>query len=146
MLIQPHYLELLNTIAIQEREAGIFLQEWAQKTNNDVLRANLALVARRETSHYEIFNRRIEELGFTLEDRTIPELVERKRIFSSDLSDTEKNAWRKTRMSKQKGYSIRDKYVAAASDETVDLLTRSLLRWFADVEEDSTDILNQSVI
>ena len=146
MMIQPHYLELLNTIAIQEREAGIFLQEWAQKTNNDVLRANLALVARRETSHYEIFNRRIEELGFTLEDRTIPELVERKRIFSSNLSDTEKNAWRKTRMSKQKGHSIRDKYVAAASDETVDLLTRSLLRWFADVEEDSTEILNQSVI
>ena len=146
MMIQPHYLELLNTITIQEREAGIFLQEWAQKTNNDVLRANLALVARRETSHYEIFNRRIEELGFTLEDRTIPELVERKRIFSSNLSDTEKNAWRKTRMSKQKGHSIRDKYVTAASDETVDLLTRSLLRWFADVEEDSTEILNQSVI
>jgi len=145
MMIQPHYLELLNTIAIQEREAGIFLKEWSQKTNNDVLRANLALVARRETSHYKIFNRRIEELGFTLEDRTIPELEERKKIFSSDLSDTEKNTWRKTRIFEQKGHSTRDKYVAAASDETVDGLTRSLLRWFADVEEDSTHILNQSV-
>jgi hypothetical protein len=37
----------------------------------------------------------------------------------------------------QRSPTIRDRYEAAMADETVDPLTRSLLRWFADVEADS---------
>ena len=33
--------------------------------------------------------------------------------------------------------SVRERYEAATVDESVDPLTRSLLRWFTDVEDDS---------
>ncbi len=141
---KPHYLELLNTIAIQERGAGVFLKAWAEKTPDEGLRADLELVARRETSHYDVFARRIEELGFSLEDREMPEAEERRRVLGSDMSDMEKIAWRKAQMAGQKGPSIRERYVAAAADETVDALTQSFLRWFADVEADSGALLEQA--
>ena len=43
----------------------------------------------------------------------------------------------KTRQAQRQGPTIRDRYEAAIADETVDPLTRSLLRWFSDVEADS---------
>ena len=33
--------------------------------------------------------------------------------------------------------TVRERYEAATVDESVDSLTRSLLRWFTDVEDDS---------
>ena len=133
----PHYLGLLNTIAQDERRASVLLQAWADKTPDPEMRSLLTTFVAREASHYHVFNRRIEELGYTLEDEEAPEYEERLRLIGSDAPDIEKVGFEKARRARRQSPTLRDKYVAAASDETVDPLTRSLLRWFADEEADS---------
>jgi Mn-containing catalase len=132
-----HYIELLNHIASGERRAGVFLQAWADTTPDPELRACLAMVANRETSHYHIFKRRIAELGYSWTDNQDPDFDERLKVSRSDMPDVEKIRWGKARQAQRRGPSIRDRYEAAIADETVDPLTRSLLRWFADVEAHS---------
>jgi rubrerythrin len=132
-----HYVELLNDIASGEWRAGVFLQAWADTTPNPELRACLSMVANRETSHYHIFKRRIEELGYAWTKNQDPDFDERLKVSSADMPDVEKIRWGKARQAQRRGPSIRDRYEAAIADETVDPLTRSLLRWFADVEADS---------
>jgi len=132
-----HYLELLNTIASGERRAGVYLQAWADTTPDPELRACLSMVARRETSHYHIFKRRIEEIGYSGTETHDPDFAERLKVSGSDLPDVEKIRWGKARQAQRQGPPIRERYEAAIADETVDPLTRSLLRWFSDVEADS---------
>jgi Mn-containing catalase len=132
-----YYLELLDNIASGERRAGVFLQAWADTTLDPELRACLSMVANRETSHYHIFKRRIAELGYSWTDNQDPDFEERLKVSGSDMSDAEKIRWGKTSQTQRRGPTIRDRYEAAIADETVDPLTRSLLRWFADVEADS---------
>ena len=131
------YLELLNMIASGERRAGVFLQAWADTTPDPELQACLAMVANRETSHYHIFKRRIEELGFTWTDNHDPDFDARLQVNRSSMSDAEKIRWAKARQAQRQGPTIRERYEAAMADETVDPLTRALLRWFAEVEADS---------
>ena len=134
---EPHYLALLNDIASGERRAGVHLQAWADTTPNLDLKACLAMVADRETSHYHIFKRRIAELGYTWTDAATSDLEERLRVGTSDMSDVEKIRWGKAQQAQRQGPSIRERYEAAMADDTVDPLTRSLLRWFSEVETDS---------
>jgi len=131
------YLELLNTIASGERRAGVFLQAWADTTPDPELRACLCMVASRETSHYHIFKRRIAELGYSWTDIPDPDFAERLQVSGSALPDVEKIRWGKAKQAQRQGPTIRDRYEAAIADATVDPLTRSLLRWFAEVEADS---------
>ena len=132
-MTRPDYLPLLNTIAIHERNAGVSLRAWADETSNRELRACLSLVAARETSHYEVFKRRIEELGYALEEEEEPGHEERLRVRGSGMSDAEKVRWLRSRQP-----VIMVDYRAAVSDEGIDSLTRSLLGWFADEEADSS--------
>ena len=138
-----HYLELLNDITSGERRAGVYLQAWADKTPDPELKACLSMVADRETSHYHIFKRRISELGSTWEDNEDAGFEERLRVSSSDMTDMEKIRWGKARQAERKGPPIRERYEAAMADDNVDPLTRSLLRWFADVESDSGATIRQ---
>ena len=127
---RPSYLPLLNTIAIHERNSGVSLKAWADKTPNKDLRTCLNIVAARETSHYEIFKRRINELGFSLQEEEEPGHEERLIVRGSDLPDREKiRRIRKVVMTAD--------YRSAVSDDTTDELTQSLLKWFADEEADS---------
>ena len=139
-----HYLELLNEIASGERRAGIHLAAWAGKTQDPELKSCLSLVAARETSHYQIFERRILELGHNWTENDAPDFEERLRVSSSDLPDIEKIRWGKAQQARRQGPPIRERYEAAIADETVDPLTRSLLRWFSDVEADSGSLLRQA--
>jgi Mn-containing catalase len=132
-----HYLELLDNIASGERRAGVFLQAWADTTLDPELQACLSMVANRETSHYHIFKRRIEELGYSWTDNQDPDFAERLKVSGAAMPDAEKIRWAKVRQAQRRGPAIRDRYEVAIADETVDPLTRSLLRWFADVEADS---------
>ena len=132
-----HYLELLNTIASGERRAGVYLQAWADTTSDPELRACLSLVANRETSHYHVFKRRIAELGYAWTDNHDADFDERLHVSGSALPDVEKIRWGKVKQAQRRGPTIRERYEAAIADETVDPLTRSLLRWFSDVEADS---------
>ena len=134
---EVHYLELLNDIASGERRAGVHLKAWADKTSDPKLKACLSMVAKRETSHYHIFERRIEELGHSWVDTEAPDFEERLRVSGSDMSDVEKIRWGKARQAERKGPAIRERYEAAIADDTVDSLTRSLLGWFSQVEADS---------
>ncbi len=132
-----HYLELPNTIASGERRAGIFLQAWADTTPDPALRVCLSMVANRETSHYHVFKRRIAELGYAWTDIPDQDFDKRLKVSGSDMPDVEKIRWAKAKQAQRQGPTIRDRYEAAIADESVDPLTRSLLRWFADVEADS---------
>ena len=132
-----HYLELLNAIASGERRAGGFLQAWADTTPDPELQTCLSMVANRETSHYHVFKRRIAELGYAWTDIPDPDFDERLKVSGSAIPDVEKIRWGKAKQAQRRGPTIRDRYEAAIADETVDPLTRSLLRWFADVEVDS---------
>ena len=138
---KPQYLDLLNDICIQEGRAGVFLSAWADKTPDPQLKECLNLVAARETSHHDIFERRIRELGFAKQEKEDPMFAERLEVLGSDRKDADKIQWNQEAGAKQPKPTVRDRFEAAMEDEAVDPLTRSLLRWFNDVELDSRDKL-----
>ncbi len=137
MTSKPEYVDLLNDIRLQETRAGVYLEAWADKTANKDLKECLSFVAAREYSHGDIFDRRVKELGFATVEIEDPEFEEKVRIVSSDISDAEKIVWLKESRLRMPSPSVRERYEAATVDESVDPLTRSLLRWFTDVEDDS---------
>ena len=137
MTSKPDYIDLLNDIRLQETRAGVYLEAWADKTANKDLKECLSFVAAREYSHGDIFDRRVKELGFATVEIEDPEFEEKVRVVSSDISDAEKIVWLKESRLRMPSPSVRERYEAATVDESVDPLTRSLLRWFADVEDDS---------
>ena len=139
-----HYFQLLNDIASGERQHGIYIQAWADKTPDLEMKACLSMVADRETSHYHIFKRRISELGYSWTDNEDPELEERLEVNRSDIPDVEKARFAIAKGAQRPSPTIRDRFEAAMADETVDPLTRSLLRWFSDVEADSASRLQRS--
>ena len=137
MTSNPEYVSLLNDIRLQENRAGVYLEAWANKTDNKDLKECLSFVAAREYSHGDIFDRRVKELGFQTEEILDPDFDEKVRVVKSDISDAEKIAWLKETRLRQATPGVRERYEAATDDEAVDPLTRSLLRWFTDVENDS---------
>ncbi|SUZ82262.1 uncharacterized protein METZ01_LOCUS35116 [marine metagenome] len=137
MTSKPEYVDLLNDIRLQETRAGVYLEAWADKTANKDLKECLSFVAAREYSHGDIFDRRVKELGFATVEIEDPEFEEKVRVVSSDISDAEKIVWLKESRLRMPSPSVRERYEAATVDESVDPLTRSLLRWFTDVEDDS---------
>jgi Mn-containing catalase len=145
---RPEYMDLLNEIVSGERRAGIVLKAWADKTQSPELKECLNFVARRETSHYEIFRRVVEEMGQKWEENDDPSYHERLLVNCSDLPDIEKlryNQARQKRQSEQlKGPTRGDMINAAIADEKTDGLTRSLLKWFAEVEADSGVVLRKA--
>lgn len=141
---KPAYLDLLNAICLQEGRAGVFLKAWAAKTPDPDLKECLNFVAAREDSHYHIFKRRIQELGYQLKEASDPMAAERLAVTGSGVSDAEKIRWLKEAGAKQPKPTVQERYEAAIDDESVDPLTRSLLRWFADVEADSRGLIMES--
>ena len=141
---KPAYLDLLNTICLQEERAGVFLKAWAGKTPDQDLKTCLSFVAAREDSHYHIFKRRIQELGYQLTETGDPQAAERLAVTGSSVSDSEKIRWLKEAGAKQPKPTVQNRYEAAIDDESVDPLTRSLLRWFADVEADSRSLIDEA--
>ncbi len=142
-----HYMELLNEITSGERRAGVTLKAWADKCQDPSLKSCLEFVAKRETSHYDIFRRRQEELGGTWEDTDDPTFHERLLVNLSELPDIEKLRYSQARQRRnqeqQQGPTRGQKIDAAIADETVDQLTRDLLKWFAGVEADTGELLRK---
>jgi hypothetical protein len=88
---KPHYLGLLNSISLAERNAGFYLKAWADVTPDPDLKRALCLVAARETTHGEVFRQRIERLGFSLLDKEDAKVAERVRTLGDPgRSDVEK--------------------------------------------------------
>ena len=137
MTSKPEYIDLLNDIRLQEHRAGVYLEAWANKTENKALKECLSFVAAREYSHGDIFDRRVKELGFDTQEIEDPDFEKKVQVVTSDISDAEKIAWLKEARLRMPTPGVRQRYEAATVDESVDPLTRSLLRWFTDVEDDS---------
>ncbi|MCS5667913.1 MAG: hypothetical protein NZ876_11060 [Dehalococcoidia bacterium] len=137
MTSKPEYIDLLNDIRLQEHRAGVYLEAWANKTENKDLKECLSFVAAREYSHGDIFDRRVKELGFDTQEIEDPDFEKKVQVVTSDISDAEKIAWLKEARLRMPTPGVRQRYEAATVDESVDPLTRSLLRWFTDVEDDS---------
>jgi uncharacterized membrane protein YvbJ len=115
----------------------VFLKVWADKTEHPGLKGCLSLVAERESSHGDIFDRRIRELGGTPEDKDDALFDERLRVAGSDMTDAEKIVWMREAQTRVTLPTVRQRYEAAGDDESVDQLTRSLIKWFTEVEDDS---------
>jgi hypothetical protein len=88
---KPSYLGLLNAVSVAETDAGCYLEQWANVTPSDDVRAVIRTVALRETEHGLAFAKRIDELGFTVVPKVDPKNAERMAIAGSTaLSDKEK--------------------------------------------------------
>ena len=134
---KPEYVDLLNDIRLQEHRAGVYLKVWADKTGHPGLKGCLSMVAERETSHGDIFERRIRELGGAPEDKDDSMFAERLRVAGSEMTDAEKIAWMREAQTRATLPTVRQRYEAAGDDGSVDQLTRSLIKWFTEVEDDS---------
>jgi hypothetical protein len=128
---KPHYLGLLNSISLAERNAGFYLKAWADATPDPDLKRALSLVAARETTHGEVFRQRIERLGFSLLDKEDAKVAERVRTLGDPgRSDVEKIQARRRDVvdaDTDRFFTSIDEHVA---DESVDHLTRDTLRWY----------------
>jgi rubrerythrin len=86
----PSYLRLLNGVANAEWRAHVYLTAWADCTPDPDVRQVLLTVAAREGEHGMSFAKRVNELGFELEETDDPNFEKTMEIVTSDRSDLEK--------------------------------------------------------
>ena len=65
---KPTYLGLLNAIALGERNGAELFNCWSSTTTSDDVRAVLHTVALREAEHNLAFEKRLDELGYCVEE------------------------------------------------------------------------------
>lgn len=132
---KPAYLGLLNAISLAESAAGQYLTAWANVTPDEDLACTLRLVAARETSHGDVFCRRIAELGYTLKPKRDPRAYEQLAKYANpNISDLEKIGPERTNTEVRDAFrEIRQKM----ADGEYDAMTCNLLGWYIAEEEDS---------
>jgi hypothetical protein len=136
---KPSYLGLLNAISLAESGAGVYLEAWANATSDEDLACCLRLVAARETSHGQVFCRRIEELGFSLLQRPDPGAADRVARFGNPkVSDLEKIG---AEREEQDPFGDIDRQIA---DGIFDPLTEKLMVWYVAEERDSGQLLREA--
>ncbi|HWW45334.1 MAG TPA: hypothetical protein VN180_09700 [Acidimicrobiia bacterium] len=90
MTDKPSYLGLLNAISVAESQAHAYLTAWADVTKDAEIRELLLRVAAREGEHGMSFAKRINELGFHLQEGDDARLADQLACVRSDRSDLEK--------------------------------------------------------
>jgi len=136
---KPSYLGLLNAISLAETEAGHYLTAWANATDDQELASTLRLVAARETSHGELFCRRLCELGYDLRQKVDPKAAERlARYANPKISDCEKVGPEREDTGAEPFGEIRK----AIADGVYDDMTCNMLQWYINEELDSGRRLN----
>ena len=131
---KPSYLGLLNAISLAETEAGHYLTAWANATDDEELGATLRLVAARETSHGELFCRRLAELGYDLRQKADPKAAARlARYANPKISDCEKVGPEREDTGAEPFGDIRK----AMADGVYDDMTCNMLQWYINEEIDS---------
>jgi hypothetical protein len=129
---KPRYLGLLNAISLAETAAGVYLEAWANATDDEDLACTLRLVAARETSHGEVFCRRIGELGYELRHKPDPKAAARlARYANPKVSDCEKVG-----PERDEGDTFAD-IKAAMAQGAYDPMTCNLMQWYIAEEEDT---------
>jgi hypothetical protein len=131
---KPRYLGLLNAISLGETNAGIYLRAWADATSDEDLACTLRLVAARETSHGELFCRRLCELGYELRQRPDPEGAARVAKYANPkISDVEKIGRARSEVEDDPFGEIEEKL----KEGFYDPMTANLLSWYICEERDS---------
>jgi rubrerythrin len=137
---KPPYLGLLNAISLAESEAGVYLEAWANATDDAELADTLRLVAARETSHGQLFQRRLCELGFDLKPKADPKAAARlARYANPKVSDCEKVGPER----EAAGDTFADIRQGIA-DGVYDDMTCNMLQWYINEEDDSGRRLRQA--
>ena len=138
---KPSYLGLLNAISLGEASAGVSLGAWANATANEELANALRFVAARETSHGNLFCRRINELGFDLLQKPDPEAAARVAKYANPkVSDLEKAG-------PERGEGAGNPFAEIErqmEDGIYDPLTAKLMTWYIAEERDSGKLLNEA--
>ncbi len=91
MTDKPSYLGLLNAIALGERRAAEYLKVWIATTPNDDVRHQLHTICLREAEHAAAFEKRLDELGYSLIET--PDAAQERSLeiaASTTLSDRDK--------------------------------------------------------
>ena len=136
---KPPYLGLLNAISLAETEAGVYLEAWANATDDADLAGTLRLVAARETSHGEVFCRRLCELGYELRPKTDAKAASRlARYANPKVSDCEKVG-----PEREPGDTFADIRQNIASG-AYDAMTCNLLQWYIAEEDDTGGKLREA--
>ena len=131
---KPRYLGLLNAISLAETHAGVYLRAWADATCDEELASTLRLVAARETSHGEVFCRRLCELGYELRQKVDPAAAERiARYANPKISDLNKIGRSRGEVEKDPFGEIEQKMKEGFYDQ----MTCNLLGWYICEERDS---------
>src|SRR5437899_395724 len=134
---KPKYLGLLNAISLAESEAGVYLEAWANATNDEDLACCLRFVATRETSHGEVFCRRLSELGYDLRQKPDPKSPARLAKYANPkVSDVEKIGPQRD----LENEGVADTFAEirqAMAEGAYDPMTCNLLQWYIAEEEDS---------
>jgi hypothetical protein len=129
---KPPYLGLLNAISLAETSAGHYLRAWADATPDEDLACILRFVAARETSHGEVFCRRIAELGYELRQKTDPSNGKRlAKLANPAISDLDKIG-----DEREEAEPFRDIKRQLAAGH-YDPMTANLLGWYIAEEGDS---------
>ncbi len=136
---KPSYLGLLNAISLAESAAGVYLEAWANATADEDLACTLRLVAARETSHGEVFCRRLAELGYDLRQKPDPKAAQRlARYANPKIGDLDKIG--PPREETDEFAEIRQ----AMANGVYDPMTCNLLTWYIAEEADSARRLRQA--
>ena len=129
---KPPYLGLLNAISLAETSAGHYLRAWADATPDEDLACTLRFVAARETSHGEVFCRRIAELGYELRHKPDPAAGKRlAKLANPTIGDLDKIG-----DEREEADPFRDIKRQLAAGH-YDPMTANLLTWYIAEEGDS---------
>lgn len=130
---KPSYLGLLNAISLGESAAGVALEAWARATPNEELASVLRLVAARETSHGEVFRRRLCELGYSLRPKSDPRAAEQlAKLADPNISDLDKIPRRR-----EEGPDPFAEIRRRMAEGDFDPMTVNLMNWYIAEEKDS---------
>ena len=134
----PTYLGLLNGIALAESRAHGYFEAWSQVTDNPAVREVLQTVSWREGEHGMAFAKRINELGYELQDKQDARSEKAMAVACSDLPDIEK--FRELRLHRV-SEDILGYFDTTFADHTIDIQTGALLGRYIAEEHDTARLL-----
>ncbi len=137
---KPAYLGLLNAISLAESRAGTYLRAWAEATDDPDFACVLNLVAARETSHGEVFCRRISELGYELRAKADPSSLKR----LATLADPATPDLAKLPPEREQISDPFKELCAKVAAGEFDPMTANLLTWYVAEERDSAARLEEA--
>jgi rubrerythrin len=144
MTTEPSYLGTLNAIVNGERRGNKFLAAWSQNTARPNLARVLHTVALRDAEHAATFEKRINELGFDLQETSDPGFENDMAIALSPMDDIEK--FERSGIGQHDDNDAQDRLLMLLADKSIDPRTAELLGRFIAEERDSGRILRKAYL